>query len=90
MKDEPSTGKTLLETLDDISKEGTLITEFILKVNEKGENTILNIAVFNLDLRNYKDVDSVIQSIKDQFEFYKEFQLKQDLKHIKNNEQNIV
>lgn len=90
MKDEPSTGKTLLETLDDISKEGTLITEFILKVNEKGENTILNIAVFNLDLRNYKDVDSVIQSIKDQFEFYKEFQLKQDLKHIKNNEQNII
>jgi len=90
MKDEPSTGKTLIETLDDISKEGTLITEFILKVNEKGENTILNIAVFNLDLRNYKDVDSVIQSIKDQFEFYKEFQLKQDLKHIKNNEQNIV
>lgn len=90
MKDEPSTGKTLLETLDDISKEGKLITEFILKVNEKGENTILNIAVFNLDLRNYKDVDSVIQSIKDQFEFYKEFQLKQDLKHIKNNEQNII
>lgn len=90
MKDEPSTEKTLLETLDDISKEGTLITEFILKVNEKGENTILNIAVFNLDLRNYKDVDSVIQSIKDQFEFYKEFQLKQDLKHIKNNEQNII
>ena len=90
MKDEPSTGKTLIETLDDISKEGTLITEFILKVNEKGENTILNIAVFNLDLRNYKDVDSVIQSIKDQFEFYKEFQLKQDLKHIKNNEQNII
>lgn len=90
MKDESSTGKTLLETLDDISKEGTLITEFILKVNEKGENTILNIAVFNLDLRNYKDVDSVIQSIKDQFEFYKEFQLKQDLKHIKNNEQNII
>ena len=90
MKDEPSTEKTLIETLDDISKEGTLITEFILKVNEKGENTILNIAVFNLDLRNYKDVDSVIQSIKDQFEFYKEFQLKQDLKHIKNNEQNIV
>lgn len=90
MKDESSTGKTLLETLDDISKEGTLITEFILKVNEKGENTILNIAVFNLDLRNHKDVDSVIHSIKDQFEFYKEFQLKQDLKHIKNNEQNIV
>lgn len=90
MKDEPSTGKTLLETLDDISKEGTLITEFILKVNEKGTNTILNIAVFNLDLRNYKDVDSVIQSIKDQFEFYKEFQLQQDKKHIKNNEQNTI
>jgi hypothetical protein len=90
MEDEPVKEKSLLEVLDNISKDGTLITEFILKVNEEGENTILNIAVFNLDLRHQKEVDSVIQSIKDLFEFYNEFLKIKQLKNVKDNEQNII
>ena len=90
MKDEPTTTKEFYEKINNIQEDGKPITEFLLKINEKGENTILNIVVLNLDLRNHGEVTSVIQSIKDQFEFYLQFQTEQEKKKIKDNEQNII
>ena len=90
MKDEPSSEKTLLETLNKIIPEKEFIIEFCIKVDEKGENSILSIIVFNLDLRDHAKVNSVIKSINEQFNDYKEFQLNKQIKNIKNNEQNTL
>lgn len=90
MNDEPITNKEFYEKINNLQEDEKPITEFLLKVNEKGENTILNIVVLNLDLRNHGEVTSVIQSIKDQFEFYLEFQTEQEKKKVIDNAQNII
>lgn len=92
MEDEPiiKEEKTLLQILKDVCTDKELKTEFGMRVNEKGENTILNIVVLNLDMRNHKEVNSIIKSINEQFDYYKEFELKRQKQNIKDNEQNII
>jgi phosphopantetheine adenylyltransferase len=92
MKDEPITTeeKTLLQTLKNICKDNNLQVEFVMRVNEKGENTIFNMVVLNLDMRNHHTVNSIIKSINEQFDYYKEFELRTLKQNIKDNEQNII
>jgi hypothetical protein len=55
----------------------SLDVESVISVNENQENTILNIMVLNLDLRNEEQVTSVIEWIRQHFEDYKEPKSKQ-------------
>ena len=68
--------ETLQTVLENI-KTDQLEVESVLKVNEVRENTMLNIVILNLDLRDEEKVTSVIEWIKMHFEFYKEPKSKQ-------------
>ena len=65
--------QTVLETF----KTDKLEVESVLKVNENRENTMLNIVILNLDLRDEEKVTSVIEWIRKSFEFYREPKSKQ-------------
>jgi len=62
--------------------ETKLSVEYVLRVNEEHKNTILDISIRNLDLRNEEQVASVITSIQENFEFYKD---NKSIQHIKSN-----